>query len=335
VARQPPNRPSAGAQSGGSPPPPDAPGTAPLPPGTPGAAPAGVRQGDRLSQPGAWDQPAEARAVIAVHDPRLAASHTGAPDVPPAPGATPAREAGLPPEWSRLRLWAGGLLLVTCFALFGWLIWRGREPAPMTTRPPDTGSAAEIKVQLAGAVATPGVYRLLLGDRLEDAVRAAGGFAPDADTSRVNLAQRVRDEQRIEIPFLPRPPTPPAAVSPAGTGDPPASEPGPPPTGAAAPTEPLPSATARPAPAARPSATALPERSQPATSPASPPGGRVNVNTASAAQLERLPGIGEVSARRIIEYRQRYGRLTSLDDLRKAGLSESIIRRAADYLAFD
>ncbi len=272
---------------------------------------------------------------MAVHGPRLAPSQTDGPDTGPALGATPAHEAGLPPEWSRLRLWAGALLLITCFALFGWLMWRGRDPAPITTRPADTGSAAEIRVQVAGAVATPGVYRLLLGDRLEDAVRAAGGFVPDADTSRVNLAQRVRDEQRIEIPFLQRPATPPPTAAPAGASDPPAPEPGQPPASAAAPAEPLPSPTARPAPAARPSATALGERSQPATPPASPPGSRVNVNTATAAQLERLPGIGEASARRIIEYRQRYGRLTSLDDLRKAGLSESIIRRAADYLTFD
>jgi competence ComEA-like helix-hairpin-helix protein len=61
----------------------------------------------------------------------------------------------------------------------------------------------------------------------------------------------------------------------------------------------------------------------------------VNVNTATAAQLEKLPGIGAVSARRILDYRTANGPIRSLDQLRQAGLSEAVIRQAADYLAFD
>jgi competence protein ComEA len=44
-------------------------------------------------------------------------------------------------------------------------------------------------------------------------------------------------------------------------------------------------------------------------------GGRVNLNTASAAELETLPGVGEVTARRIIEYRDANGPYRSVDDL--------------------
>jgi competence protein ComEA len=83
---------------------------------------------------------------------------------------------------------------------------------------------------------------------------------------------------------------------------------------------PRPTATSRPAPTAR--ATAF-------------SGGKVNVNTATAAQLEQLPGIGEVSAQRIIAYRQANGRISSLEQLRQAGIGEALLRRAADYLAFD
>ncbi len=84
--------------------------------------------------------------------------------------------------------------------------------------------------------------------------------------------------------------------------------------------------------------TPRPERPSPTprpTDPAQRADGKVNVNTATAAQLEKLPGLGEVSARRIVEYREAHGPITSLEQLRQAGISDAILRRAADYLAFD
>jgi competence protein ComEA len=47
----------------------------------------------------------------------------------------------------------------------------------------------------------------------------------------------------------------------------------------------------------------------------SAPQARVNINTASAAELEALPGIGEVTAARIIEFREQNGPYRSVDDL--------------------
>lgn len=48
-----------------------------------------------------------------------------------------------------------------------------------------------------------------------------------------------------------------------------------------------------------------------------PPAGaaQVNVNTATAAQLEALPGIGKATAERIIEYRQKNGSFKKIEDL--------------------
>ncbi len=46
-------------------------------------------------------------------------------------------------------------------------------------------------------------------------------------------------------------------------------------------------------------------------------GGRVNLNTATAAQLETLPGVGPVLAQRIIEHRDRHGGFRSVSDLRQ------------------
>jgi competence ComEA-like helix-hairpin-helix protein len=240
-----------------------------------------------------------------------ATDHVPLPDPsPPAAPSTPA--SPLPAEWQRLRRYAGGALLILCFALFGWQAWRGRDPAPVTVQPLVQPGGVEIRVQVAGAVANPGVYRLAPGDRVEDAVRAAGGFAPDADTARVNLAQRVRDEQRLDIPA--------SGQAPAGEG--PAGAPA---AAAAGPGALPPSGAGGVTPAGGPGWSGSGDR----------PNDRVNVNTASTAELEALPGIGPVTARRIVDYRENQGPIRSLQQLREAGISEPLLRRAAGRLAFE
>lgn len=47
----------------------------------------------------------------------------------------------------------------------------------------------------------------------------------------------------------------------------------------------------------------------------SPRAGAVNLNTATAAQLESLPGIGAKTAQRILEYRQKSGGFKKLEEL--------------------
>ena len=55
-------------------------------------------------------------------------------------------------------------------------------------------------VHVCGAVSCPGVYELSEGDRVLDAVKAAGGFSEDAAQDALNLAQEVEDGSRIRIP---------------------------------------------------------------------------------------------------------------------------------------
>ena len=70
---------------------------------------------------------------------------------------------------------------------------------------------------------------------------------------------------------------------------------------------------------------------------ATPSGGRrVYINSASQEELETLPGVGPVTARRIIEYREQVGEFIDLDDLDQvAGIGPRILENLQDQLAFD
>lgn len=57
-----------------------------------------------------------------------------------------------------------------------------------------------VKVFVCGAVLQEGVYTLKEGSRIDSALKLAGGFAQDADTDYVNLAETVEDGQKIYFP---------------------------------------------------------------------------------------------------------------------------------------
>ena len=63
---------------------------------------------------------------------------------------------------------------------------------------------AKFIVHVAGAVEQEGVYRLRHGDRIIDALNLAGGAMAAADLSSINLAEKVKDGQKVVIPEKPR-----------------------------------------------------------------------------------------------------------------------------------
>ena len=67
-------------------------------------------------------------------------------------------------------------------------------------RPSSPTPTALLVVHVVGEVATPGVYNMPAGSRIDDALRAAGGATPEGDLERVNLAARVADGQQIRVP---------------------------------------------------------------------------------------------------------------------------------------
>jgi len=62
------------------------------------------------------------------------------------------------------------------------------------------GSGGDVVVDVTGAVARPGVYRLPAGARVTDAVRRAGGASAGALLEAINLAARLADGQQVVVP---------------------------------------------------------------------------------------------------------------------------------------
>src|SRR5947209_8083589 len=110
------------------------------------------------------------------------------------------------PGWKRFLLFAAPLTLGIA-AMVGALVYNSSAtaatPAPPVANPVlDVPSQPGLLVHVVGAVENPGLYRLPRGDRVFDAIAAAGGFSNDADMSRLpNLAGRLRDGEQIKVPF--------------------------------------------------------------------------------------------------------------------------------------
>jgi competence protein ComEA len=99
------------------------------------------------------------------------------------------------------------ILNITYGVLIGLLatgiIWlavapaRGGEVVLLPTATPGL-----LTVYVSGAVATPGVYALPDGSRVEAAVDAAGGLLPGAEANNINLAMLIEDGQQIVVPGI-------------------------------------------------------------------------------------------------------------------------------------
>ena len=128
------------------------------------------------------------------------------------------------------------------------------QPAqPLRAEP--AAAAPRLVVHVAGSVKRPGLYRLLEGKRVADAVARAGGATAPADTDAINLAAPLADGMQVLVPRR------------------------------------VPGAAGKTV------------------------GGRVSLSSATAAELDALPGIGPVTAQKILDYRAAHGGFRSVEDL--------------------
>ncbi len=168
------------------------------------------------------------------------------------------------------------------FVLAGALFIVTRLPGgkPVALEPAPT--KAPLAVQVLGDVVRPGVYELPDGSRVKDAIDAAGGLIADANTGELNLAAKVEDGPQIQI----------------GSG-----------TAGSSVTSSGPATTAGTNPGGSPF-TVLPT-----TSPTTSSGNLLDINTATVAQLDALPGISPTVAQNIVNYRNENGPFSTIEDI--------------------
>lgn len=130
-------------------------------------------------------------------------------------------------------------------------------------------------VYVTGAVKNPGVYEVKNGARVYEALNAAGGFSPSADQEGINLAAKISDGMHVKFP---RKGELAAHASPQQDNGNSSSR------GGASP--------------------------QLATV-----NGKIDINTASLEDLDKIPGVGPKTAAAIIEYRSANGAFKRIEDI--------------------
>ena len=134
-------------------------------------------------------------------------------------------------------------------------------------------TAIKIYVTVAGEVVNPGMYEMTTDDRVNDAIKKAGGFTENSYTTNINLAQKLEDGQYIYV-----------------------------------------------------LSTEQGKNLENETNSNNENEfkGIVNINTATVNELCKLPGIGEKTAEKIIEYREKSGGFETIEELKKIeGIGES------------
>ena len=191
-----------------------------------------------------------------------------------------------------------GLLTAFTIAGAGFFLLRQPDPPPIQLMAPPTAAPtatatptatpAPIVVYVSGAVNAPGTVTLSPDARIADAIDAAGGLAAGADAALVNQAERLFDGAQVHVPVA-------GAVA-----------------SAAAPAAGLSGLLPTPTPATR------------AAGIEGFAGALIDLNTATQAELESLPGIGASKAQGIIANRP----YASVDDLERVpGIGPATVER--------
>ena len=177
----------------------------------------------------------------------------------------------------------------------------GRETIQMETSEnadvSSDGTAGWIYVHICGQVYQPGVYLLMEGSRVWDAVEAAGGLTEEAQPAAVNLAFCLADGSKITIP----------SVTEAEAGDFDWYVVGEGPSG---------------------------ENHLQMEMSAITESGRVDINRADVETLMTIPGIGQTRAEAIVAYRQAQGAFQRIEEIMNVtGIKEGLFSSIKEYIS--
>lgn len=151
----------------------------------------------------------------------------------------------------------------------------------------------KIIVHIIGEVKNTGILILKEGARIADAIESAGGATEEADLNKINLAYTLKDGQKIYVPNKKDEEN--IVYITEGSGNNVIVENG--------------------------DESEMKEKI------------KININTASQAELEELPGIGEAIASRIIEYREENGTFNKIEDLLNVkGIGDAKFAEIKEYV---
>lgn len=151
-----------------------------------------------------------------------------------------------------------------------------------------------IMIHISGEVKEEGVIKLKKGSRIIDAINEAGGIKEEADMSRVNLAYVLEDAQKVYIPNINEKEE---KIIKEGTDE---------------------------AIIITGSGGESNEKEEKVF---------INLNTANLTELQKLSGVGEATAIKIIEYRKANGKFNSIDEIKNIeGIGENKFNKLKDNI---
>ncbi len=160
-------------------------------------------------------------------------------------------------------------------------LMKGARPTPIVIVPPEpsatpipTVTPGPMQIFVNGAVAAPDIYALPPGSRVEEAIHASGGFTAQANTAVINLAQPLQDGMQVYVP---------------AQGE---------------------------EVVALPGVVGVIEENAPVDVASRTGAGielLIDINSATADELESLPGVGPSTAQKIIDFREANGSFAAIE----------------------
>ena len=148
----------------------------------------------------------------------------------------------------------------------------------------------KISIYISGAVNSPGVVEVKNNDRLMEGVKLCGGLTDEADTNRINLAMRVKDEGHYIIPKEGEE----IVVN---------------------------------------NLNENVENNNDGNNSDEGENKKININSASKEELDSLPGVGEVTAQKILDYREENKEFKSIDEIKNVrGIGDNKFNDLKDYI---
>ena len=154
----------------------------------------------------------------------------------------------------------------------------------------------KITIFISGEVKSPGVVELYSEDRLMDGVKKCGGVTDEADMNRINLAMKISDEGHYIIPKI---------------------------------GEEIENVKDKGKETVNQTQNLNDNKSE-----QNKENNKININNASLIELDSLPGVGEVTAQKIMDYREENTKFKSIEEIKNVkGIGENKFNNLKDYIS--